>query len=890
MACPISKPRWIFAFSVSMAGGLLCGCAQSTQAPAPTAGGQLQRDGGDHFRRGDYVAAVKDWKRAAADAATDAAKADALTNLGTAYQMLGQYELAKQSLDQALDIAERLKDRRRIIVALNAQGADCTLKPDVRQPTAVAPSPGAPLAQAATQPAATTAAPGHETHVFTMAAMPAHVHGGGSGRDHDPHALLERALLLSRQETQDAKSLALQASIHDNLGNWFADTRQFDEALAEYGQCMELGKTLKDPALAAKGAANAGTCGLAAGRFYDLQAALAKEGNSKKLRDKAVALRQKATDFRTRAAAEDADAFEQAAALPDSALKAFLFNEIAQTDEQLASAAPGDPALVDRAMVGYRRAAFAAEKCGDTLAFSYAEGHIGHVLELRHQSADAIDFTRRALFAAQTSQSPDSLYRWQWQLGRLLMTDGSRDAAIDAYKQAADTVKLIRNDIALGNGNQRNHASFREDVGDMYFQLADLLLQKAAATPSPREAEQILFDARKSLEALKSAELEDYLHDDCVQLYKSKRGQKADESIVEGTAVMYIIPLEDRIELLVQIGSHLYARTSSTPRKALDDTVREFGRKQRSIGTSEYKISAAQLFKWLIEPIETLLKENKIDTLVFVPDGQLRTVSMAALYDARDNTHLIEHYAIAVVPGLDLLDTGESSPLDNPGAGPNPGSVLLVSGLSQPRGNFRALPFVPIELKEVREAFEAKSSKELLDNDFRVDNLRSEVHNRTYSIVHIASHGHFGADASKTYILTFDENRRLTLDDLEKLIRPQSYSAGGKPQQVDLLVLSCCETAAGDDRAALGLAGVAIKSGARSAIATLWSVNDEASPKLISAFYKHLNLASSSSVGQSTRSKAKALQAAQQLMLRDENPLYHHPVIWAPYLIIGDWQ
>jgi len=102
MANRISMLRWGFAFIVLTAGGLSGGCAQSTQAPASAqaTSGQRQLDAADHFRRGDYAAAAQAWKRAAADASSDAAKADALTNLGAAYQMLGQYELAKQSLDR----------------------------------------------------------------------------------------------------------------------------------------------------------------------------------------------------------------------------------------------------------------------------------------------------------------------------------------------------------------------------------------------------------------------------------------------------------------------------------------------------------------------------------------------------------------------------------------------------------------------------------------------------------------------------------------------------------------------------------------------------------------------------------------------------------------------
>ena len=96
---------------------------------------------------------------------------------------------------------------------------------------------------------------------------------------------------------------------------------------------------------------------------------------------------------------------------------------------------------------------------------------------------------------------------------------------------------------------------------------------------------------------------------------------------------------------------------------------------------------------------------------------------------------------------------------------------------------------------------------------------------------------------------------------------------------LELLTLSACDTAEGDDRAALGLAGVAIKAGARSALATLWEVNDEVSAQLVVDFYKELRDPSVSRVG--------ALRRAQLKLLED--PRYDHPGFWSPFLLINNW-
>jgi len=137
----------------------------------------------------------------------------------------------------------------------------------------------------------------------------------------------------------------------------------------------------------------------------------------------------------------------------------------------------------------------------------------------------------------------------------------------------------------------------------------------------------------------------------------------------------------------------------------------------------------------------------------------------------------------------------------------------------------------------------------------------------------MASHGDFGRSADDTFILTHDG--RITLDQLEVQLGGTAY----RKQPVELLVLSACQTAAGDDRAALGLGGVAVKAGAQSALGALWSVSDRASAQLIGEFYRRLQ--------EPSTNKAEALQAAQRRLLADDR--YRHPAYWAPFLLIGNW-
>src|SRR5262249_16426422 len=134
-----------------------------------------------------------------------------------------------------------------------------------------------------------------------------------------------------------------------------------------------------------------------------------------------------------------------------------------------------------RAAGAFNAAAHIARTINDQRTLSYALGHLGALYEEEQRYNEALQLTRQALFAAQQVQAPESLYRWQWQTGRLLKTLGDLDGAIASYRRAVDTLQSIRQEMTLGSGSSRN--SFRERVGPVYFSLVDLLLQRAAALP-----------------------------------------------------------------------------------------------------------------------------------------------------------------------------------------------------------------------------------------------------------------------------------------------------------------------------------------------------------------------------------------------------------------------
>ncbi len=159
-----------------------------------------------------------------------------------------------------------------------------------------------------------------------------------------------------------------------------------------------------------------------------------------------------------------------------------------------------------------------------------------------------------------------------------------------------------------------------------------------------------------------------------------------------------------------------------------------------------------------------------------------------------------------------------------------------------------------------------------MDSGFRVASFGNALEHSNAAIVHVASHGVFGGSYGESFLLASDG--RISIDRLEAQIRARR----GGDEPIDLLTLSACQTAVGDQRAALGLAGVALKAGARSALASLWSVSDDATATLMARFYDELAVASVS--------KAEALRRAQLALLNDD--VSSHPAFWSGFLMIGE--
>ncbi len=511
--------------------------------------------------------------------------------------------------------------------------------------------------------------------------------------------------------------------------------------------------------------------------------------------------------------------------------------------------------LFTQASEALRRGIHSAKAIGDWKQESYGWGFLAELYEEEGRHREALKLTQLAIRASQQGQAPEALYLWQWKTGRHLKQLGQLDEAILAYQRAIDTLQPIRQELVA---NLPTHpTAFRESIGALFFEMADALLERENQLTEGSQQEKLLYQTRDTIETFKAAELQDYFKDDCVEVNQA-RIQPIDR-ISPNTAIIYPIIFPDRTDILVSLGGTIKRITIPVSEKELTESINRFRTLLEKRTTHQYLPHAQSLYTHLIQPLESHIENFNIHTLVFVPDGALRTIPLAALHDG--DQFLIQKYAVATTPGLTLTDARS---LDREQV------HLLSVGLSEGVQGFAPLPNVQNEIQDIQDLFGGTS---LINKDFLSGNIAREMKQEDFTVVHIASHGKFAQNPKDSFLLTYDQ--KLTMNQLGELIGLFQF----RETSLDLLTLSACESAAGDERAALGLAGVAIKSGARSALATLWFINDQASSTLVRHFYAQLK--------QTTHTKAQALQAAQRTLL--EHTIYRHPSYWAPFLLINNW-
>ncbi|MGB5711242.1 MAG: CHAT domain-containing protein [Waterburya sp.] len=492
-----------------------------------------------------------------------------------------------------------------------------------------------------------------------------------------------------------------------------------------------------------------------------------------------------------------------------------------------------------------------AQATGYEKAESYSLGLRGQIREELGDWNNAQKYTKQALILAQSINAPEVSYLWQWQLGRINQALGDRQQAIAHYSQAVELLKSLSRDLVAIDPDVQY--SFRDSVEPVYRGLVSLLLE----TDQGEEISQAnLEEGREVIESLQLAELNNFFREACLDAQVVEI-----DNLDRQAAVIYPIILGDRLEVILSLPNQpLKHYTTKISQKHLEVIIEQFRHNIVVRSRRNFYRPARKLYDLVVRPALDDLTKSQIKTLVFVPDGAFRNAPLSALYDGQ--RYLIEDYSIALTPGLQLLSP---HPLKQEKL------KTIAAGLTEEVKGFSALDYVNSELKEIESRV---NSVVLLNQDFTAKALKQEIKFSDYPIVHIATHGQFSSSIEDTFLLAWDD--RININELDSILQTRNP---GQENAIELLVLSACETATGDQRAALGLAGMAVRAGAKSTLATLWSVNDRATAELMSDFYRELS--------DKHLPKAEAVRQAQLSLL--SNRLYKHPFYWAPYVLLGNW-
>jgi CHAT domain-containing protein len=839
---------------------------------------QQVQQGVERFQAGEYQAAITLWNAALTkyqktNQPTNAAIVQ--ENLARAYQQLGQSEQAIPYWEQVIAYYQQRDDRQQIGRMRTEQAQaysnlgqpkkaiDLLCSPD--RESSCAPDSALQIARTVKDPLGEAAALGSLGDAYRL-----------QGNYTEAIKLLEASLALVQDE-----NAVYRAAVLNSLGNAYISRAQVYYRRANSAE--QAGDTEEANRLRELGIAEDTK---ALQQFQEsLKIAQTQADRSSQLRSLLSAI---PAYYRTNAANAATQAVQTATTLienlPDSRIRVYAAIDLTRLLQPIAvGATPSktqclQPQVSIKAEGLLKQAVSVAQRLADRRAESFALGELAHLYECREDVQQALRLTEQAQWAAdQDLKAKDSLYLWEWQTARLLQAQGKEREAIVAYERAIRTLESIRSDILTANRDVQ--FDFRDTIEPIYRELVLLKLKQEQPVQAANKSlvtednQKNLGSVLDTIDSLKLAELQNYFGNDCVITAAAPTAN--DDAAKNTTAIINTIVLDEQTAVIVSLPNGQKKFTwIPVEQETLIDEINEFRRELESRRGVFNPKPAQQVYDWLIAPFAEDLNPEQIKTLVFVQDGILRTVPMAALHDGEQ--FLIQKYAIATTPSLTLTNLAPIN-RDNLQA--------LAVGLTQPAivngQRFRALAFVDQEVKQVTS--EIPGSKELLDSEFTRDRLQQELSQSVYPIIHIATHGKFGTDPEDTFVVTGNvvdgSNERLTFNQLDALIRGVARNTA----PLELLALTACETAIGDDRSALGLAGVAVQAGAKSAMASLWQVDDAATAKLATDFYDKL-------LNNTDLTKAKALQAAQiNLIEGNMGKEYTRPAYWAAFVLVGNW-
>ncbi|MGL5938871.1 MAG: CHAT domain-containing protein [Waterburya sp.] len=652
----------------------------------------------------------------------------------------------------------------------------------------------------------------------------------------------------------------LTASVWEKLGNSYSGKQQYNQAITAYRHSLKLNKSLSCLNNLVKTWQD-----LIEQTNSKLQAVEEEEKAGQSLGEEKSNYQKQILTYKAQALANAKEAVKLGQ--QDSSLSAIiaLINwhglshrtlshaQIAQAQEILTSQSPSRLlvfALVNWSKIDFKnkglwllKAEKIAQLINDQQAISQVALELGYFYQKAGKLKWALQYSQKVQLIGQAEFLSESLFKAYWLTAKIYNQQNKYDASIAAYKNALATLDTINQDWYLWN--LQDSINYQLEIKPVYHELIQLFLEKKQVNND--DISQALLVADKQ----RVSELQNFFGDNCFQFFQSKSNEKSSSKEV----LIYSIILENKTYIILKLpnGSFYLNRLNINQAELKQLAINWQNNLENGI-TWEFQVPGKKLYDLLIRPFEQKLIDSEFETLVFIHDGILRNLPMAALFDGKQ--YLAEKWASVSSLGLDFK-RGYLSPVSY---------KALIFGLSHPQQpGWSALKMIPTEVDTV---YKLVGGKKYLDAEFTVNKLTQELEQNTYSVIHLATHGYFAGNTEDSFLLAYDS--RISILDLEKMLRNQTA--------IDLLVLSACETARGSDRSLLGLAGVAARSGVRSTLGSLWQVEDDVQSNLINEFYK---------TWQSSKyNKATALQKIQIEQIK----MYTHPQKWAALILIGDYR
>jgi CHAT domain-containing protein len=559
-----------------------------------------------------------------------------------------------------------------------------------------------------------------------------------------------------------------------------------------------------------------------------------------------------------------------------------------------------------KALEFYQQALAIIKQVGDRSGEGTTLNNIGLVYDSLGQYPKALEFYQQALAIIKQVGDRSGEGKALSNIGYLMDAQKQPELAIAFFKQSVNVREAIRKD--LEKLKREEQAAYTQTVADTYRTLANILLQQNR-----------VMESLQVLDLLKVQELEDYLkntkgnekttqgikllspeqqffssHKAFTDLEFSKNpavntlvqqlGQISQaelnavpeslKKIPKDSVLLYPVILDNRLELvLFSPGSPPVHRPVAVKKEELEAAIATFKtelsrRPVSAEDNDDVKASAQKLHKWLIEPIKADLDRIKPQTITYAPDGKLRYIPLAALHDGKQ--WLAQQYRIHNIVSYNLTDFDIK---------PQPQTNVLAGAFGgkrdEKRFNFSGLPATIPEVQNI--AANLPNTVTLIEADFNRKTLESKINNqKNYNIVHLATHAQFVDGTPDASFILFGNGDKVTLREVKE------WQLGN----VDLVVLSACQTGLGGLGSGVEILGLGYQfqvAGSKSAIATLWEIDDGGTQVLMDKFYPALK--------QGTPT-AEALHQAQLKLINSKptngQPDTSQPYYWSAFILIGN--